>query len=336
LGGLVLSKKLFLVVLFWGYAQFTFASSICPGYLSTTFQDSETPVVSYRTISSQAAQEAYPDLLEYYDQAKEFIPSDWLNADGSYTYKKTDPPILSIIIPAYKEAHRLPQTILEIKDFFTKFPFPVEVQLRIEKSPDNTVELAYEAAGESDYIHVFGHDIQKGKGYAVRQGILESKGAILLFMDADLSTPLPEIFKFLSYFNQNPSVDVLIGDRHHPDSQITRYQDWARRLMGTTFRKLTLGCLSQFGLKGIYDTQCGFKMFSANAGKDVFSRSKTDGFAFDVEVLMYASQLGYNIISVPIYWVNDDRSTVSSIRDPSKMLVDLARISYKVRKDLKK
>lgn len=322
-----------LLILMFFLGHFAFAEKVCDEYLKSKLH-LVSEVAPQPVFRGQKQIADYPELQEVYLKALELVPKKFLNGDGSYTFSIHHQPVLSIVIPAYKEANRLPESILEIKEFFAKFPYPVEIQLRIEKSPDTTVQLSYEAVDNNPLFYVFPHTVHRGKGFAVKQGMLASSGKYILFMDADLSTPLPEIFKFLAYYKNNPDVDVLIGDRRHPESLIAKNQGRARSIMGKTFRKITISALSQFGLRGIYDTQCGFKMFTDVASADVFSRTKTDGFAFDVEALIYASQLGYQIQSSPIQWVNDERSTVNSILDPAKMLKDVSKIFYDVKMDL--
>lgn len=280
--------------------------------------------------------DSYPNLVKSYRDALELLPAQMEVVDGVYQAKAGDAPFLSIVIPAYKEAARLPTSLQKITEFFDTFPFPVEILVRVEKSPDATAELAQDAVAGVPYIRVYPHEVHRGKGYAVKQGMLDAKGRYVLFMDADLSTPLPEIFNFLSHLNANPSIKVLIGDRHHPQSQIVREQSLKRQVMGRVFRGLSTSVMARFGLRQIYDTQCGFKMFEANASRDIFDRIQTDGFAFDIEALLYASALGYPVKSLPIRWIDDMRTTVHPIKDPLKMLVDTTKIYRRVKADVNK
>lgn len=240
-------------------------------------------------------------------------------------------PALTIVIPAYKEAARLPRSVQRMKDFFEVFPFPVEIMIRIEKSPDNTVEVTQQAVGDSPIFKVFPHPVQRGKGYAVKQGMLEANGAYILFMDADLSTPLPEVFNILARAYKNQNVDVFIGDRQHKESDVVQKQSFRRQVIGSVFRFITTTTLSTVGLKGICDTQCGFKMFSAPAAKRVFNLIETNGFAFDVEALMLSSRLGFEVLPIPIQWVDDARSTVNPIVDAPKMLIDTIKMHRRIR-----
>lgn len=278
--------------------------------------------------------ESYPDLVKTYREALELLPFSMEVVEGAYQAKAGDSPFLSIVIPAYKEASRLPGSLRKITEFFDLFPFPVEILVRVEKSPDATAELAQEAVTDVPYIRVYPHEVHRGKGYAVKQGMLDAKGRYVLFMDADLSTPLPEVYKFLAHVKSNPEVKVLIGDRHHPDSQIVREQSLKRQVMGRVFRGLSTTVMTRFGLRQIYDTQCGFKLFEAGASQEIFNRVQTDGFAFDIEALLYAQALGYTVKSLPIRWIDDLRTTVHPIIDPIKMLVDTTKIYNRVKADV--
>ncbi|MEQ1841201.1 MAG: glycosyltransferase, partial [Verrucomicrobiales bacterium] len=165
-------------------------------------------------------------------------------------------------------------------------------------------------------------EVQRGKGYAVRKGMLHARGEIAFFMDADLSTPLPEMERFLARFAIAPPVDVLVGNRRHPHSAILKRQTFIRRKMGQTFNAVlrTIG-----GIK-LADTQCGFKAFRREARVAIFSRQTIDGFAFDVEVLMLADRLGFIVEDMPVQWSNADGSKVRMVRDSLRMLMDAIRI----------
>lgn len=273
-----------------------------------------------KTPSSDLAQWTadYPKLSEQYAKALTLVKQQQL-------------PTLSIVIPAFREEQRIGNSLHEIKNFFDAFPYPVEILVRIEKSPDNSVTVAENMVAGDSRFEVSGHPVQRGKGYAVRQGMMRASGDFVLFMDADLSTPLPEIFHFLSLRADGNTSDVMIGDRHHPDSRIEADQSLHRQVMGATFRGLIRTVLTSYGLKGINDTQCGFKMFTKSAAQKLFGLSRVDGFAFDIEILLLASQLEMNISPIDILWRDDPRSTVHPIRDPLKMLRDVITMRRQVR-----
>lgn len=229
---------------------------------------------------------------------------------------------VSIIIPAYNEALRLPPTLEALAEWQRSFGGTVEVIIVVEPGTDRTREIATEAAGRQPYLRVMGNTEQRGKGFAVRTGMLSARHDLVFYMDADLSVPLEEIAAFVDYFGQNPSVDVLFGNRQHAKSRITRHQNWLRQGMGQTFNTI----LRQLGLIGVLDTQCGFKAFRRTAAQAIFSQQKIDGFAFDLEVLLLAEQMGYQITDLPVEWKNSPESKVRIVRDSLRMLWDTLRI----------
>jgi dolichyl-phosphate beta-glucosyltransferase len=231
-------------------------------------------------------------------------------------------PYLSIVIPAYREAQRLPETMQALSGYGRAGEGVIEVLIVVERSPDGTLEIARKLAGQQAHssmrIEVIDNGPQLGKGHAVRSGMLAAQAPIVLFMDADLSVPLAEIDTFLRYFEACPEVQVLVGNRQHPGSRITRSQTWLRRSMGQMFNRL----LSVLALTEIRDTQCGFKAFRRETARAIFSRQRVNGFAFDVEVLMLAHQLGFVVRDLPVEWRNSPESRVSIVRDSLRMLWD--------------
>ncbi len=159
-----------------------------------------------------------------------------------------------------------------------------------------------------------------GKGAAVRRGMLEASGDFRVFSDADLSTPIYEIKKLIA--QHRSGFDICIGSRALVSEMIKEHQPWYRESMGKFFNKLVQALV----FKGIQDTQCGFKGFSAKSAEDIFSRTKIDGFAFDVEALFLAARLGYRVKEIPVEWYNDERSTVNPVTDSAKMLLEILRI----------
>jgi dolichyl-phosphate beta-glucosyltransferase len=201
----------------------------------------------------------------------------------------------------------------------------------IELSRDRTLELAREATAGDPRFQAIDNKVHRGKGYAVRCGMLRARGDIVFFMDADLSTPLAEVLAFLAHFAAHPETDVLIGSRALAKSKVLKKQTWIRQNMGRVFNRF----VQVFGIKGITDTQCGFKAFRAGPCREIFSRSTIDGFAFDVEALVLAEKLGYRIDVLPVRWVNSPDSKVRIWIDPLKMLRDLIRIRWIVRRTLR-
>ncbi|RYZ68394.1 MAG: glycosyltransferase, partial [Proteobacteria bacterium] len=161
---------------------------------------------------------------------------------------------LSLVVPAYNEERRLPQSLRDIASFFKiKAGMPasdLEILVVIEKSSDSTLESARNETRGLAPFKVIDNVVHRGKGFAVRSGMLKAEGAIVLFMDADLSTPLAEVYKFISYLNEHPETDVLIGSRADARSQIEKKQSWFRQTLGRGFN----GFVQTFGIRGIKDT----------------------------------------------------------------------------------
>jgi dolichyl-phosphate beta-glucosyltransferase len=256
-----------------------------------------------------------------------------MTRESSHPFSQTNDAAVpfSLVIPAYNEEKRLPVSLRDIKSFFSGFGIPMEVVVIVEKSSDQTIAKANAEVGDDARFQVVDNKVQRGKGYAVKCGMLRAKGQIVFFMDADLSTPLSEVLKFLEHFASHPETDVVIGSRAHAKSQIVKKQTWIRRNMGRTFNRF----VRFFGIRGIEDTQCGFKAFRAKAAHEIFSRQTLDGFAFDVEVLMLAREMGYKIDVLPVRWMNSPESKVHILLDPLKMLWDLIRIRWIVKRTLK-
>lgn len=244
------------------------------------------------------------------------------------TYSSHTPmaPYLSIVIPAYNEARRLPPTLRELAEFRRSYPGKLEVIVVVEKSTDGTLEIARRTLaeqGESDgQTLLIDNPEQRGKGFAVRTGMLRAQGDLILYMDADLSVPLAETHALIEIFAQNPEVHVVIGNRQHQQARITRAQSWLRRSMGQSFNRLLTG----LALTQHPDTQCGFKGFRRGAAHAIFAQQQIDGFAFDVEVLMLADALGFRVVDMPVEWLNSAESKVHILRDSLGMIRDAWRI----------
>jgi len=240
-------------------------------------------------------------------------------------------PHLSLIIPAYNEATRLPQSLRKMMEAAAKFGFSYEVLVIVEKSGDGTLELAREVVAKQVNFQIIDNGPQRGKGHAVRSGMLKAAGAHQFYMDADLSVPLQHVLLFLDYFHAHPEADVLVGNRQHAGSRIIKSQSLLRRKMGQTFNRI----LQAFSLMEIRDTQCGFKAFRKRASREIFSRQKLDGFAFDVEVLLLAKKLGFNVADLPVDWINSPESKVNILRDSFRMLADAANVNKTVEATLR-
>lgn len=239
-------------------------------------------------------------------------------------------PQLSLVIPAYNEARRLPNTLRELKDYSSRWAFPFEVIIVVEPGTDGTLELAQAGTKTFPQLKVVGNQVHRGKGFAVRTGMLAATGELVFFTDADLSTPLYEIDRALAAFESDRGLHLIVGSRQHPDSEIIQHQSWMREHMGKTFNALVRWLA---GIE-IRDTQCGFKGFRQVACRAIFERQKTDGFSFDVEVLLLAKALGFTVREMPVHWSNSPDSKVRVVSDSLKMLRDVTVVRRLVRRTL--
>jgi dolichyl-phosphate beta-glucosyltransferase len=235
---------------------------------------------------------------------------------------------LSVVVPAYNEERRIGPTLERILGYLGARRWTAEVLVVIDGSRDRTAAVVRGIATRAIPVQVLDARVNRGKGACVRRGMLAARGALRLFTDADLSTPIEELERLATVVGEGH--DVAIGSRRLPASRITVAQPWWRRAMGRTFAH----CVQRVALPGIRDTQCGFKLFSGAAAAHIFPRQRIDDFGFDVEVLWIARRLGLRIAEVPVTWTDDPRSTVRPIVDSLRMLSDLARIRRADRRGL--
>ena len=229
-------------------------------------------------------------------------------------------PYLSIVIPAYNEEALIEKTLNDVTQYLEKSGSSYEIIVVCDGCKDDTDRLAEYAAKANNKIRVLSRKANMGKGFSVRQGCLEAKGDYIIFTDADLSTPIDEIEKLLKWLEGG--YDIAIGSRALKESDILIHQAWYREIMGKTFNLF----VRAIAIKGIKDTQCGFKGFKKEAVQKVSTRPTINGFSFDVEVLYIATRLGYKIKEVPIRWLNRAASKVNPLTHPLQMLTDLLRI----------
>lgn len=230
-------------------------------------------------------------------------------------------PYLSLIIPAYNEAERIGETLNCVLSYLHRQPYTAEVLVVDDGSEDGT------AAVISQYpVRLLRLYPNRGKGAAVREGMLHAYGRYRVFTDADLSTPIEEIDALLRELEQG--VDICIGSRELDPGRLLRPQPQYRRWMGRLFRRLVQWIVF-FDLPQLWeieDTQCGFKGFRAEVAEALFRHARVEGFGFDVEVLYLAARAGYRIVQIPVRWRNDPRSRVRLLRDPWRMLIEIAHI----------
>lgn len=240
-------------------------------------------------------------------------------------------PYLSIIIPAYNEAKRLPETLTDINKKLKELKFPsgkqddYEIIIVNDGSNDATADVAKRFKSLIANFQLIDNKENHGKGWVVRQGMLEAKGKIRLFMDADNSTSLEQFNNMIPWFSGEKSYDVVIGSRDIKGAKLIPPQPWYKRL-GGNIGNLIIQLLL---LPGFWDTQCGFKAFTEEAAEKVFSLMKNEHWAFDVEVLALAKRFGYKIKEIPVIWVNSVFSNVK-LSAYLKSLLEVLKIKWQL------
>jgi dolichyl-phosphate beta-glucosyltransferase len=233
---------------------------------------------------------------------------------------------LSIVVPAYNEAERLPASLEAMCAWADRSGMDVEIIVADDGSSDDTAALVRRFADADARVKLERLERNRGKGGAVKAGVARAVGRWILITDADLSTPIEEVER-LAAAAVARAVPIAIGSRDVAESRIEIHQPWYREAMGRTFNRI----VQAVAVPGIADTQCGFKLLRADVAKELFARLTVDGFAFDVELLMLASRLGHAIVEVGVRWRNDDRSRVHPIRDSARMFVDVVRLRLRHR-----
>jgi dolichyl-phosphate beta-glucosyltransferase len=227
---------------------------------------------------------------------------------------------ISIVIPAFNEAARISPTLRKVVAYLGERARDYEIIVVDDGSTDGTASIVMEESTNNKSIKLFQGETNRGKGHSTRRGVLGSSFGLVLISDADLSTPIEEVEKLLPWLESG--CDIAIGSRALKDSDIIEKQPWYRQSMGRMFNLLVRTLV----LGGIGDTQCGFKLFRANAAKKLFQAARIEGFAFDVEVLYLARKMGYRIKEVPIRWINSPKSKVRILSDSFLMFKDLIRV----------
>ena len=235
-------------------------------------------------------------------------------------------PLLSIIIPAHNEETRLPRTLEQVFAFLGQQTYAAEVVIVENASSDRTLEIAERFAGQNRNVRVI-RATARGKGLAVRLGMLAARGDYRFMCDADLSMPIEEVNRFLP-----PALsdfDVAIGSREVRGA--VRYNEpWHRHFGGRVINLL----IRMLILPQLQDTQCGFKCFRAEAATDLFGHQTLDGWSFDIELLFVAYRRRYRVAEVPIDWYYRTESKVSAVRDAIRMINDVFRIRANAQRGL--
>jgi dolichyl-phosphate beta-glucosyltransferase len=230
------------------------------------------------------------------------------------------PPRLAVVVPAYNEQDRIRPTLQRLNEYLGDQPYTWKVVVVNDGSRDSTSDVVTEFAQAHPGFGLLDSQPNRGKGFVVRKGMTEVEAEWLLFSDADLAAPIEEVEKLWAAVEKG--APIAIGSRPLRESRLEVRQPWYRELAGRAFNL----AVQLFAVKGIKDTQCGFKLFKKDVARDVFSRCKLDGFGFDFESLMIARDLGYEIAEVPIRWAHQEGSKVNMLRDGARMLVELVKL----------
>jgi dolichyl-phosphate beta-glucosyltransferase len=244
----------------------------------------------------------------------------------------TDRPFLSVVVPAYNEAMRLPKTLQRILDYLQAQTYAYELIVVDDGSSDNTIASVQEIVASDPHVRLIANP-HFGKGYTVRTGMLAARGTIALFSDADLSTPIEEVERLLPWFDQG--YDVVIASREGGGTRQRVGEPFYRHLMGRVFNLL----VQTMAVPGIQDTQCGFKAMRGEVARVIFPQLRLhtgEGgpiqgsmvTAFDVELLFLARKRGYKIKEVPVVWNYGTESKVNALKDTYRNLRDVLTVRW--------
>jgi len=226
-----------------------------------------------------------------------------------------------VVVPAYNEQGRIEASLQRIVDYMQGAGFTFEVIVVDDGSSDGTAEVVASLARSDARLKLVQNRKNLGKGGAVRNGVRSSGGSVVLFSDADLSTPIEEFEKLLPWLETH---DLVIASRSLPDSAVLVHQPFYREFMGRIYNLLVRALVT----RGLIDTQCGFKLMSRRAADGISRLQRINSFSFDVEMILIARRLGYAVKEVPVRWINSRASKVHPILDSAQMLLDLFRIKF--------
>jgi glycosyltransferase involved in cell wall biosynthesis len=234
----------------------------------------------------------------------------------------TADPRYSIVIPAYNESARIPATLRAILSYIEAKGWDAEILVVNDGSRDTTAEVVREFAREWPAVRLVENPGNHGKGYSVRNGMLQARGAVAMFTDSDLSAPIEEAELLFDAIAKG--ADIAIGSRWLEKGRQTQRQPLYRQFFGRCFNAVTRAVM---GLK-FADTQCGFKAFTREAAQTVFRLQTIEGWGFDPEILFIGLKRGYRIVEVPVSWAHDERTRMSYLKDGMKMLREIASIRW--------
>jgi len=232
----------------------------------------------------------------------------------------TASPQLSVIIPAYNEERRLPVYLARVIEYLERQPFPAEIIIVDDGSRDGTAAVVERFAAKHSLVRLIRLPRNRGKGHAVKTGMIAASGRMRLFADADGATPIAEVERLQNAIAAG--ADVAVGSRALRDEALVVKARIHRRFIGTVFNFI----VRTLTVRGINDTQCGFKLFTARAADVVFSLQQIDDFGFDVELLYISRRNGFLIAEVPVNWTDIPGTKVKIARDSLRMLKDVFKI----------
>jgi glycosyltransferase involved in cell wall biosynthesis len=233
-------------------------------------------------------------------------------------------PYLSIVIPAYNEALRVGGTLEKVREYLQTRNYETELILVDDGSSDETPEILEEARHHFSAMRVFRNEPNRGKGYSIRRGVLEARGKLVLFTDADLSAPIEEANKLIAAV-ETENADAAVGSRALERRLIGVRQPFYREFSGRVFNVLVRAFT---GLK-IRDTQCGLKIFRRDSTQRAFKLQHVSGFGFDPELLFLIQRLGGKVVEVPVRWNDNPATKVHFLRDSTRMFLDLALLRWR-------
>lgn len=231
---------------------------------------------------------------------------------------------LSIVIPAYNESLRLGPTLRRVVDYLRQKGVAYEVLVVDDGSTDDTSEVARQL--EPEGVRVLRQEVNRGKGAVIKVGVLASRGREVLLVDADLSTPIEDLERLQPRL---ADAQVVLGSRAVADSDILQHQPFYREMMGRVFNLI----VQLSGVRGLRDTQCGFKLLDGDVARQLFSELQTERFAYDVELVWLARRRGYKVVEVGVRWADSPSSKVNPLTDSARMFWDVMALRWRHRKD---
>lgn len=230
---------------------------------------------------------------------------------------------LSVVIPAYNEALRLGPTLERVVGYLRQKGESYEVLVVDDGSTDATAEVAGQFA--TDGVRVLRQEVNRGKGAVIKAGVLASQGREVLLLDADLSTPIEDIERLRPHL---PKAPLVLGSRAVEGSDITTHQPFYREMMGRTFNLI----IRMLGVRGLNDTQCGFKLLEGDVARRLFAELQIERFAYDVELVWLARQHGYHVVEVGVRWADSSSSKVNPVSDSLRMFWDVLALRLRGRR----